>query len=114
MRISDWSSDVCSSDLAMHSMLRLVESGLGYAVMSYSCVAEQLAQRRMRIWRIVQPTITRTLVIATSTQRPSTHAVRRSEERRVGKECVSACRSWWTPHHEKQNDRAHLNHTELT
>src|SRR3546814_2381758 len=76
MRISDWSSDVCSSDLAMHSMLRLVESGLGYAVLSYSCVAEQIAQRRMRIWRIVQPTITRTLVIATSTQRPSTHAVR--------------------------------------
>jgi len=61
---------------AMHSMLRLVESGLGYTVLSYSCVAAQIAQRRMRIWRIVQPTITRTLVIAASTQRPSTHAVR--------------------------------------
>src|SRR3546814_11458404 len=27
----------------------------------------------------------------------------RSEERRVGKECVSTCRSWWTPIHENKN-----------
>src|SRR3546814_19240723 len=27
----------------------------------------------------------------------------RSEERRVGKECVSQCRSRWTPYHEKKN-----------
>src|SRR3546814_13631089 len=26
----------------------------------------------------------------------------RSEERRVGKECVSTCRSRWSPHHEKK------------
>src|SRR3546814_14271979 len=26
----------------------------------------------------------------------------RSEERRVGKECVSTCRSWWSPYHYKQ------------
>src|SRR3546814_12333691 len=25
--------------------------------------------------------------------------VERSEERRVGKECVSKCRSWWSPYH---------------
>src|SRR3546814_16056502 len=29
---------------------------------------------------------------------------RRSEERRVGKECVSTCRSRWAPYHLKQND----------
>src|SRR3546814_21010359 len=28
----------------------------------------------------------------------------RSEERRVGKECVSTCRSWWSPYHYKQNN----------
>src|SRR3546814_15134793 len=27
----------------------------------------------------------------------------RSEERRVGKECVSKCRSRWSPYHEKKN-----------
>src|SRR3546814_12621151 len=28
----------------------------------------------------------------------------RSEERRVGKECVSTCRSRWSPYHQKKND----------
>src|SRR3546814_15348738 len=27
----------------------------------------------------------------------------RSEERRVGKECVSTCRARWSPYHQKQN-----------
>src|SRR3546814_16914630 len=30
----------------------------------------------------------------------------RSEERRVGKECVSTCRSWWSPYHSKKNQRS--------
>src|SRR3546814_11800325 len=30
--------------------------------------------------------------------------IRRSEERRVGKECVSTCRSRWSPDHLKKND----------
>src|SRR3546814_10716976 len=30
---------------------------------------------------------------------------RRSEERRVGKECVSTCRSRWTPYHSKKNKK---------
>src|SRR3546814_7320567 len=30
-------------------------------------------------------------------------AVSRSEERRVGKECVSTCRSRWSPYHKKKN-----------
>src|SRR3546814_19179240 len=29
----------------------------------------------------------------------------RSEERRVGKECVSTCRSRWSPYHSKNNSR---------
>src|SRR3546814_11559940 len=29
----------------------------------------------------------------------------RSEERRVGKECVSTCRSRWSPYHEKKKHR---------
>src|SRR3546814_13768781 len=31
----------------------------------------------------------------------------RSEERRVGKECVSTCRSRWSPYHEKKKQRKH-------
>src|SRR3546814_13481039 len=30
---------------------------------------------------------------------------RRSEERRVGKECVSTCRSWWSPYHYNKKHR---------
>src|SRR3546814_11947922 len=33
---------------------------------------------------------------------------RRSEERRVGKECVSTCRSRWSPYHAKKKNRRTL------
>src|SRR3546814_4294872 len=71
MRISDWSSDVCSSDLP--------SSRAG------SCRANDCAGR-----------------FASACQLD--HCTRRcgqgrSEERRVGKECVSTCRSRWSPYH---------------
>src|SRR3546814_4225086 len=34
-----------------------------------------------------------------ASQRQLGHERPRSEERRVGKECVSTCRSWWSPYH---------------
>src|SRR6056297_3914612 len=40
--------------------------------------------------------------VATSTL-PAPGRLRRSEERRVGKECVSTCRSRWSPPHSKKN-----------
>src|SRR3546814_4941936 len=73
MRISDWSSDVCSSDLL--TLLQKVLRGL---------LDEEVPIRDVR-------TIVETL---------AEHAPRlRSEERRVGKECVSTCRSRWSPYH---------------
>src|SRR3546814_15189980 len=74
VRISDWSSDVCSSDLM-------------------TC-----GSSRYR---------------AASTMRCSgrSSSSRRSEERRVGKECVSTCRSRWSPYHQKitnNNQREYL------
>src|SRR3546814_11898293 len=35
---------------------------------------------------------------------PHGHAAARSEERRVGKECVGTCRSRWSPYHSKNKD----------
>lgn len=61
---------------AMHSMLALAESGVGCTILSYSSVRELVLAKRLRIWRIVDPTITRTLVITTTTQRPSTQPAR--------------------------------------
>src|SRR3546814_11620028 len=39
---------------------------------------------------------------------PFTLMFPRSEERRVGKECVSTCRSRWSPYHEKKKPRKHV------
>lgn len=61
---------------AMHTMLNLAEKGLGYTILSASSVLELLRAKRVRMWRLCEPTITRSLVIATATQRPSTKPVR--------------------------------------
>ena len=61
---------------AMHSMLALARSGIGYTVLSYSCVRDMVLAKRLRVWRIVEPTITRSLVITTGSQRPSTRPSR--------------------------------------
>src|SRR3546814_3211758 len=83
MRISDWSSDVCSSDL-VGTRSRRYDIG----------VAGQNSQRRATAER--RPQIgdaTGGYPFKLKAQR------RRSEERRVGKECVSTCRSRWSPYH---------------
>src|SRR3546814_5479374 len=78
MRISDWSSDVCSSDL-----------------LASGCFGDHygLHFRDGVCCFILAPNCT-TSLLSTTSPRP-----RRSEERRVGKECVSTCRSRWSPYH---------------
>src|SRR3546814_6555205 len=77
MRISDWSSDVCSSDL-----LGAVEiDGADMRIRQLAVRRGVLAQREHR------------LVIGGRLGHP------RSEERRVGKACVRTCRSRWSPYH---------------
>src|SRR3546814_5621410 len=78
MRISDWSSDVCSSDLLDRPPRRSARSGGG------------ADHRERQDCRAVDPC----RAVDTNADR----AVR-SEERRVGKECVSTCRSRWSPYH---------------
>src|SRR3546814_1118070 len=79
MRISDWSSDVCSSDLSTSS------SSLDFSLVNevlYCFLGSSFCESKSRIWLS-------TLLSPAS----------RSEERRVGKECVSTCRSRWSPYH---------------
>src|SRR3546814_4688239 len=71
MRISDWSSDVCSSDLEGAS------------------VVSARAAKRSDIGRATILGFITALGV---------YVFVRSEERRVGKECVSTCRSWWSPY----------------
>src|SRR3546814_18877602 len=101
MRISDWSSDVCSSDLAV--------SALGSEL-----TEEVLADLRGRvvdgvtgrpIGEVEQDGVADALTRATADVEAITDALRRSEERRVGKACVSTCRSRWSPSHLTQNTK---------
>src|SRR3546814_3814861 len=89
MRISDWSSDVCSSDLryaAARSHLHPAATAARSAPMPASRSGHGSASPRRQPAHANQPSP-------------------RSEERRVGKECVSTCRSRWSPYHYKKNNR---------
>jgi LysR family nitrogen assimilation transcriptional regulator len=61
---------------AMPSTLRLVESGVGYTVLSYSSVHHLVTENRIKYWRIENPSLHRELLLATSSQRPMTTAMR--------------------------------------
>src|SRR3546814_7776859 len=93
MRISDWSSDVCSSDLLDGDLVERVHRHLDVLRLDARLVAldpdldvevddaldgdEDLHRDNLQPWK----------------------DCRRSEERRVGKECVRTCRSRWSPYH---------------
>src|SRR3546814_10547964 len=93
MRISDWSSDVCSSDLG-------VAVTEGHGIGATGCV-EPAKGVAAGARGLVVETEGAGLVVAgdvVSAERRAAAAAR-SEERRVGKECVSTCRSQWLPYH---------------
>src|SRR3546814_12447018 len=98
MRISDWSSDVCSSDLAnlnrewrepspehspevFHVIRRMEATGVAMCIDVHG--DEALPYNFIAGYEGI----------------PNPSEAHRSEERRVGKECVSTCRSRWSPSH---------------
>src|SRR3546814_21050944 len=97
MRISDWSSDVCSSDLpGLEAQLRAMPEWrhvqyLG--VLDRAGVRDVLARSQLGV----------VLLHPVSNYLDSLpikmFEYMRSEERRVGKACVSTCRSRWSPFH---------------
>src|SRR3546814_19028237 len=100
MRISDWSSDVCSSDLPLlRNSSPLVGTGMelraavdagDVLIAEQAGVVEELSADLVTI---MHDDGTRKSYGLYKFRR-SNH---RSEERRVGKECVSTCRSRWAP-----------------
>src|SRR3546814_11526883 len=97
MRISDWSSDVCSSDL-----LRTYEGArdVGLRDMDPSLLVTKThydgwKQWDRTWWVPVQPRLRQIAPLERLTWLDS--EIDRSEESRVGKECVSTCRSRWSP-----------------
>src|SRR3546814_15116683 len=100
MRISDWSSDVCSSDLLAVStgLIALAEVSLyayvGALVDRMGAVgaAEFMAVEGTRLaWVAV-------LVLVALPLPVLLNSLVRSEERRGGKERCSTCRSRWSPY----------------
>src|SRR3546814_17005368 len=106
MRISDWSSDVCSSDLRIldlaDDVVRKVVGGVS-AVLGIDRGDEQEAGRRLGDGHALALDFLREqggrgleLVLDLDLGDVGIGALLRSEERRVGKECVSTCRSRWS------------------
>src|SRR3546814_13299426 len=100
VRISDWSSDVCSSDLPRRGR-RLRQGAHRDAGLGELRVKE--SDRLAAIATGLDACGVRVAVDADSlTVHGSGGGAGRSEERRVGTECVSTCRSRWSPDHEKK------------
>src|SRR3546814_11668789 len=97
MRISDWSSDVCSSDLLLR--VPLVQKSLAPAELILRWLLGVLDDLDLRADRL--HLLAEDLRLPLHFFRPRSRNARskRSEERRVGKECVSTCRSRWSPYH---------------
>src|SRR3546814_9729007 len=90
MRISDWSSDVCSSDLNCVIHFAAVLGPTPGTPGRLSDVSPTMAARSL--YRVGG-----TPYFSSTCAGPIRHT--RSEERRVGKACVSTCRSRWSPYH---------------
>src|SRR3546814_16896784 len=109
MRISDWSSDVCSSDLPYAQLLAEQLARLGHPgqeggqvghVVIVGCRLGRVQGLELGVERGVAVEIGDRLgldggkalrVVGGGDAFPA----RRSDERRVGKECVSTCKSRW-------------------
>src|SRR3546814_13125466 len=102
MRISDWSSDVCSSDLFRAFFLEIEGADDPVQLARSAGKLKFLAELILRIVGCISKCIVRRSVeiaAVTGLRFPVSGDGFRSEERRVGKECVSTCRSRWWPYH---------------
>src|SRR3546814_19358664 len=89
MRISDWSSDVCSSGLQDKAHDQRQHDHVKHRI----CNAEKpRTTAQIEQSRLIGPEF---------------EHHRRAEERRVGKECVSTCRYRWSRYHEKKKNQKH-------
>src|SRR3546814_18022400 len=108
MHISDWSSDVCSSDLifgfgltaliattAVYLRNRVEDQVIGAALVKNNNVFAEGFYRNPNAIGVPFEKI----------QGRQFSTSKRSEERRVGKECVSTCRYRWSPYYLKKQNK---------
>src|SRR3546814_11969741 len=108
MRISDWSSDVCSSDLLQQLGAELELQGV--AELGEAAAEDKEVGRRVHLHHFLERPhglVDEALVDVArgevSVGKPGEAEGLRSEERREGKEWVSTCRSRGGPNNYKQN-----------
>src|SRR3546814_17243097 len=121
MRISDWSSDVCSSDLQalqldLHLLAQLeVERRERLVEQQHLGLAGERARQRhallLSAGELPRPAMGVALQL-NQRQHPLDARVAlllgSSEERRGWKECVSTCRSRLSPYHSKKKKKKHM------
>src|SRR3546814_11935074 len=100
MRISDWSSDVCSSDLVFPCVIEPRGDAVAWLMAEHDQVDLQrfgeLLDLRCDRTRCGMDVLVRDCAFAAQGFELLS---RRSEARRVGQACVSPCRSRWSPYH---------------
>src|SRR3546814_16543666 len=104
MRISDWSSDVCSSDLLGTDS----ESAAKARSHNHADGDEGNEAGNDEIyagWNNDSISGDAQAIADGHAESDSVNKAERSDERRVGKECVSQCRSRWSPDHVKNNNK---------
>src|SRR3546814_9295943 len=108
MRISDWSSDVCSSDLSIHLTVQeiheVTEILSNLVHVDLLVTTSQTTGTRNPLFQCQGHSEGRRESLEIHERQDgltvgNSILVCRSEERRVGKECVSTCRSRWSPYH---------------
>src|SRR3546814_14554390 len=97
MRISDWSSDVCSSDLASKRREGVIFSTP--AVQKYPELVKTSTARKLEFEEGAGVDMGEEGDVGRDVDEVVDDIPPRSEERRVGKECVSTCRSRWSRYH---------------
>src|SRR3546814_15463223 len=121
MRVSDWSSDVCSSDLHWASMSSVI--GLAENLRMEMAVPRRDSGGTMTLTRLPSGRRASASGVVWSTRRPPLFTMRwaiwnrcsasrdligaRSEERRVGKECVRPRGARWVLHHYQKTLKYH-------
>src|SRR3546814_20967181 len=105
MRISDWSSDVCSSDLR-----RAVLNGTGkFHGRDFRCRSDAIGRQ------VIMEQVSASKAFGgvqgvyrhASASTGTDMTFSRSEERRVGEECVRTCGSRWSPSHSQKKQQTH-------
>src|SRR3546814_14688639 len=98
MRISDWSSDVCSSDLTCMTMTMTMTANAQTQPPAVSASEGTLlsVSAQAEASRVPDVASLSTGVVTQAADANAALAANRSEERRVGKECGSTCRSRWS------------------